>query len=76
MYIYIYYLIICFIIINHKFSIKHQPLTTARTGAVLIVLYAVVVPILKLLLLALAEVFRRVVCSPLMGDHSNGQDQQ
>ena len=30
----------------------------ARTGAVLIVLYAVVVPILKLVLLAVAEVFR------------------
>ena len=29
-----------------------------RTGAVLIVLYAVVVPILKLVLLAVAEVFR------------------
>lgn len=32
--------------------------TGSRTGAVLIVLYAVVVPILKLVLLAVAEVFR------------------
>ena len=45
-----------------------------RTGAVLIVLYAVVVPILKLVLLAVAEVFRcsaepkfKVALTPLRG---------